>query len=67
MQGGGKSYLAPQRLNLEQEIHNTASKLCILGFEPLEWSLGDMPIPIASWLATMLTDHLQAHHIFYPL
>jgi hypothetical protein len=25
-----------QCLNLEQEIHQTASKLCILGFEPLE-------------------------------
>ena len=23
-----------QRLNLEQEIHHTASELCILGFEP---------------------------------
>jgi hypothetical protein len=28
-----------QRLNLEHEIHDTASKLCILGFEPLKWSL----------------------------
>jgi hypothetical protein len=25
-----------QRLNLENEIHHTASKLCILGFEPLK-------------------------------
>ena len=23
-----------QRLNLEQELHRTASELCILGFEP---------------------------------
>jgi hypothetical protein len=29
-------------LNLEQEIQHTALKLCILGFEPLKWSLGDM-------------------------
>jgi len=25
-----------QRLKLEHEIHDTASKLCILGFEPLK-------------------------------
>jgi hypothetical protein len=25
-----------QCLNLEQEIHHTISKLCILGFEPLK-------------------------------
>jgi hypothetical protein len=25
-----------QCLNLENEIHHTASKLCILGFEPLK-------------------------------
>jgi len=28
-----------QCLNLEHEVHHTASKLCILGFEPLKWSL----------------------------
>ena len=26
----------PQRLNLEHEFNHTASKLCILGFEPLK-------------------------------
>jgi hypothetical protein len=35
-----------QCLNLEHEIHQTASRLCILGFEPLEQSLiaGTLPI-----------------------
>jgi len=36
-------------LNLEQEFHHTASKLCILGFEPLKESpvikSGDFRIP----------------------
>jgi hypothetical protein len=57
-----------QCLNLEHELRHTLSKLCILGFEPLEWSLiaafGDMSIRTASWLASTLTGHLQAHHIF---
>jgi hypothetical protein len=26
-----------QCLSLEHEVHQTVSKLCILGFEPLEW------------------------------
>jgi hypothetical protein len=41
--------------NLEQEIHHTCSKLCILGFEPL--------IRTASWLPSTLADKLQAHNI----
>ena len=34
-----------QCLSLEHEVHQTASKLCILGFEPLEYSLiaGTLP------------------------
>jgi hypothetical protein len=28
--------LTAQRLDLEHEFHHTASKLCILGFEPLK-------------------------------
>ena len=41
MHGGGQdlSGTIAQRLNLEHEIHHTVSKLCILGFEPLKWSL----------------------------
>jgi hypothetical protein len=45
-----------QCLNLEHELRHTLSKLCILGFEPLEWSLiaafGDMSIePHLGWRA----------------
>lgn len=60
-----------QCLNLEHEFHHTASKLCILGFEPLERSLiaafGDMSIRIASRLPSVLAGHLQTQHILYPV
>src|SRR5260221_6739820 len=41
MQGGRRDLSATiaQCSNLEHEIRHTLSKLCILGFEPLEWSL----------------------------
>jgi hypothetical protein len=32
-----------QCLNLEHELHRTASKLCILGFEPLESLIRGQP------------------------
>src|SRR5262245_44644272 len=32
----GAAEVTAQCLNLEQEFHHTASKLCILGFEPLK-------------------------------
>jgi hypothetical protein len=39
-------------LNLKHELHHTVPKLCILGFEPLKWSViaefGDMSIGTAS-------------------
>ena len=60
-----------QRLNLEHEIHHSVSKLCILGFEPLNWSLiaefGDMSIRTASWSPSMLASQLQAQHILYSV
>src|SRR5215469_12701002 len=60
-----------QRLNLKHELHHTVPKLCILGFKLLERSLiaafGALSIRTASWLPIMLTGHLQAEHILYPV
>ena len=60
-----------QRLNLKHQLHHTVPKLCILGFEPLKWSViaefGDMSIRTASWSPSMLTSYLQAQHILYPV
>jgi hypothetical protein len=65
------SGIIAQCLNLEHEIHHSVSKLCILGFEPLNWSLiaefGDMSIRTASWSPSMLASQLQAQHILYPV
>ena len=46
-----------QCLNLEREFHHTASKLCILGFEPLKQSL------IACTLPIKLRGSFQASHV----
>ena len=65
------SGIIAQCFNLEHEIRYTASKLCILGFEPLKQSLmaafGDISTQTASWWPSTLTGHLQAQHISYPL
>jgi hypothetical protein len=54
-------YIA-QCMNLEHEFHHTASKLCILGFEPLKYyGYESMHIRTASWLPSMLT--CKAQHI----
>ena len=73
MQGDRRDLFATiaQCSNLKHEIRHTLSKLCILGFEPLEWSLiaalGDMSIRTASRLPTMLTGHLETQHVLYPV
>jgi len=60
-----------QRSNLEHEIHHAGSKLCILGFEPLEWPLiaafGHMSIRTAPRLPSVLTGHLQTQHVLDPV
>jgi hypothetical protein len=45
-QGAATSGTTAQCLNLEHEIHQAASQLCILGFEPFKQSLiaGTLPI-----------------------
>jgi hypothetical protein len=48
-----------QCLNLEHEFHHTASKLCILGFEPLN-KYESMHIRTASWLPSLTC---KAQHI----
>ena len=73
MQGVRRGLFATiaQCSNLEHEIRHTLSKLCIFGFEPLEWSLiaafGDMSIRTASRLPSVLTGHLQTQHVLYPV
>ena len=73
MQGDRRDLFATiaQCSNLEHEIRHTLSKLCILGFEPLERSLiaafGDMSIRIASRLPSVLAGHLQTQHVLYPV
>ena len=73
MQDGRRDLFATiaQCLNLEHEIRHTLSKLCILRFEPLEWSLiaafGDMSIRTSSRLPSVLTGHLQTQHVLYPV
>src|SRR5215471_8863236 len=73
VQDGRRDLFAPiaQCLNLEHEIRHTLSKLCILGLEPLEWSLiaafGDMSIRAASRLPSVLTGHRQTQHVLYPV
>jgi hypothetical protein len=73
MQGDRRDLFATiaQCSNLEHEIRHALSKLCILGFEPLEWSLiaafGDMSIRTASRLPSVLAGHLQTQHILYPV
>ena len=55
-----------QCMNLEHEFHHTASKLCILGFEPLKWYRYEgMYFRTASWLPSMLT--CKAQHILSPV
>ena len=55
-----------QCLNLEREFHHTASKLCILSFEPLkQYGYEGLYIRTASWLPSML--RCKAQHVVSPV